>query len=103
ARLVGPNGQPLTNPSNATLLTNFRTTMNNFAAHPAVNGVVVDLATDGGLAADYAQWDSPPFPSCPAAANVVSGALHDLINAYRVQSGSAFQYITLLGGHTVIP
>ncbi|MBV9893331.1 MAG: hypothetical protein JO020_04090 [Chloroflexi bacterium] len=103
ARLVGPNGKPLTDASNATLLSSFRTTVNNFANHSAVQGLVVDLATDGGLQADYAQWDTPPFPSCPAAANVVASALHDLIDAYRVQSGPAFQYVTILGGHTVVP
>jgi hypothetical protein len=103
ARLVGPNGKPLTDPSNSLLLANFRTTVNNFASFGSVQGVVVDLATDTGLQADYTQWDTPPFPSCPAAANVVASALHDLINAYRVQSGPVFQYVTILGGHTVIP
>src|SRR5205823_10569506 len=63
-RLIAPNGQPLNAPSNAALLTSFRNTVNNFAAHPAVNGVVVDLASDAGLGNDFAQWDTPPFPSC---------------------------------------
>jgi hypothetical protein len=103
ARLLAPNGKPLNDPSNAAALTAFMTTVNNFAAFPAVSGLVVDLAADTGLRDDYAQWDTPPFPSCPAAANVVSSALHDLINAYRTQSGPSFQYVTILGGHTVIP
>jgi hypothetical protein len=102
-RLVGPNGLPLDDGSNSAALASFRTTVNTFAQMSNVQGVVVDFAGDAGLNAGFAQWDTPPFPSCPAAANVVSSAIHDLINAYRVQSGSAFQYVTILGGHTVIP
>jgi hypothetical protein len=107
ARLLGPNGLPITDTSNAALLNTFTTTVTNFAASPAVDGVLVDLAKDtggtGGIAKDYQQWDTPPFPSCPAAANIVASALHDLINAYSKQTSSTFQYVTILGGYTVVP
>jgi hypothetical protein len=103
ARLLGPNGKPLNDPTNTALLTSFNQTVDTFAKQPTVLGQRVDLANDNGLMQDYAEWDQAPFPSCPAAANVVASALHDLINAYRNQSGSVFQYVTILGGHTVIP
>ena len=42
--------------------------LRQFAARPEVNGFVLDLAGNAGLAADYAQWDAAP--QCAPAANI---------------------------------
>jgi hypothetical protein len=96
SRLRGSNGLPVTDVTNQA----FSTTVNAFATR--INGTVVDLASDAGLQKAFAQWDTPPFPSCAAAANAVSDGIHDLINAYRAQN-PGLQYVTILGGHTVVP
>jgi hypothetical protein len=107
-RLRGPDGLPLSQNSDPTLKPRFDSAVTTFSGltmknGQKVNGVLVDLKDDPGLQKDFAQWDQPPFSSCPAAANIVSGAIHDLINAYRLQSPATFKYATILGGHTVIP
>jgi hypothetical protein len=95
------NELPLTDPSNSAQLAAFNATLQTLASHPAVRGLVVDFAGDGGLKRDYDQWDAQP--SCVPAANLVSDAIHDVIAKYRSQPGSALQYVTIVAGHTGLP
>jgi hypothetical protein len=101
ARIKAANGLPLTDPSNATPRTDFLASLNDF--NTFVNGSekgILDFANDPGLSQDYKQWDLQP--SCVPAANVVSGAIHDLLARYRAQD-PALKYVTIVGGHTAIP
>src|SRR5262249_49251198 len=52
--------------------------LRSFAARPEVNGFVLDLASNSGLAADYAQWDR--VPQCAPAGNIVAGQIHAIVS-----------------------
>ena len=76
---------------------NYGDKLTAFAARPEVNGLVLDLATNTGLAPAYAQWDANK--TCPAAANVVADAIKALVDQYR----PSVRYVVLAGGDNVIP
>jgi hypothetical protein len=77
--------------------------LTTFAQRPEVGGLVVDLAGDGGLAQDYAQWDSPNFTDCVPAANIVVDQIHRVEELVRAQNPATLQYVVLAGGDHVIP
>jgi hypothetical protein len=71
--------------------------MTRLAAFATKNGgVVIDLAGDSGIQANYATWDA--HKGCAIAANTVADSIHDLIGRYP-----NLRYITLAGGDNVIP
>lgn len=82
----------------------FLASLGTFAARTEVNGVVVDLAADAGLAGAYAQWTGDAThagnPTCPAAANIVAEGIRKIVDAYRPYG---LQYVVLAGGDSAIP
>ena len=94
ARLRHADGTRLDRAAVAAMLNSLTT----LAARPEVGGLVLDLAGDAGLDADYAQWDANR--SCPEAANIVAEAIHDLVGRFR---SASLEYIVLAGGNDPIP
>jgi len=72
--------------------------ISSLKARLAQIGTVVDLAGDVGISGAYAQWDANK--TCYLAANVVSDAIHILVDAYRAQP---FDYLTIVGPDTAVP
>jgi hypothetical protein len=100
---AGPAGTPttliLTNTARfgAPVAGSYATKLNTFAARADVGGLVLDLATNAGLAAAYANWDANP--TCPVAANVIADAIKALVDQYR----PSLRYVVIAGGDHVIP
>lgn len=102
AATAGPAGTPatliLTNSARfGGVAANYASKLSAFAARSDVNGLVLDLATNTGIAPAYAQWDANK--TCPAAANVVADAIKALVDQYR----PSLRYVVLAGGDNVIP
>ncbi|MCB9421244.1 MAG: CSLREA domain-containing protein [Ardenticatenaceae bacterium] len=73
--------------------------LNQLAARPEVNGVVVDVSSDARVAAANAQADT--HPTCPFAKNLVAYAIKDIVDGYR--SLNPLQYVVIIGSDDVIP
>jgi uncharacterized protein DUF11/carboxypeptidase family protein len=93
ARFRNIDGTPMDAAAVAPLLPGLTT----FAGRTDVSGVVLDLASNAGLQAAYAQWDA--HPTCPAAANIVANGIKAIIDAYR----PSLQYVVLAGGDFAVP
>ncbi len=93
-RLRSPDGTFVS----ATDAAAFITRLQQFASRLEVAGVVIDLATNTGMAPNYTQWDSAK--TCAPAANVVADAVSDLISPYR---SASLQYVVIAGGDQVVP
>ncbi len=99
ARTRKDNGSLLTDAANATDLATLRGLLNQLATE--TGGTVIDLSTITGLQPFYQQWDAAP--SCVEAANIVAGAIKDVIVAFRSPTPSALQHIVLVGADPAIP
>ena len=77
--------------------------LRTFAARPEVAGAVVDLAGIPGVSDAYTQWDATlAAKTCPAAANIVAGAIREVIDAYRA-TNPGLKYVVIAGSDAVIP
>jgi hypothetical protein len=74
--------------------------LNTFARRPEIGGAVIDLASDAGLAADYAQWDS--IPDCVPAANIVAEQIKRIITTVRAHD-AGLAYLVFAGNDKVAP
>ncbi|MGA8257925.1 MAG: hypothetical protein WB767_15255 [Nocardioides sp.] len=74
--------------------------LNDFAARPDVQGVVVDAAGIARVSALNTQADS--FTACPYAKNLVAQALRDVVNSYRDGAGT-LKYVVIAGDDGVVP
>jgi hypothetical protein len=70
------------------------------AAHPEVEGVIVDVAGDGRIDALNAQADAQT--ACPYAKNLVAWAIKDVVDAHR-DVNPDLEYVVLVGNDAVIP
>ncbi len=74
--------------------------LNSLAAHPSVNGLVIDLANDAGVAAANTQADQNR--PCVYAKNVVAQTIKKIIEQHE-EEYPTIQYITLIGNDDDIP
>ena len=69
------------------------------ASRPEVAGAIVNVSQDARVASAYQLADDNP--QCPAAQNILAGAIKDLVDLYRVDN--PLQYVVLVGNDSVIP
>ena len=74
--------------------------LDQLAARPEVNGVVVDLGTEVDIQVLHAQADEAS--SCPYAANLTAEAIKRVIDAYRI-AGNPLKHVVLAGSDGHIP
>ena len=75
-------------------------TLAQLAAHPLVNGLLLDLDGSQTLRDAYAQWDAQP--ASPLAANVVANKIKSLLFT-TAPSYPALKYLVVIGDDRVIP
>ncbi|MCA9973289.1 MAG: hypothetical protein KC425_23885, partial [Anaerolineales bacterium] len=78
----------------------FMTTLDTLAAHPAVNGAVIDLGAYPELTAVFAEWDA--HPDDLAYANTVALSIKALVGSLRVAYPD-LQYLVIAGSDDVVP
>lgn len=79
--------------------------LGQLAAHPKVNGVVLDLKNVAGLASLYTSWDadSPISDANPVLANAVAEAIRDYVKSQVDATYTNAKYLVLAGDDYVIP
>ncbi|HQY26967.1 MAG TPA: C25 family cysteine peptidase, partial [Thermoflexales bacterium] len=80
--------------------TQIMSTLAQLAAHPLVNGLLLDLDGSQTLRDAYAQWDAQP--ASPLAANVVANKIKSLLFT-TAPSYPALKYLVVIGDDRVIP
>lgn len=96
-------------PEEAPLVSEVMSRLDELAAHPSVNGIVVRLEDDPAVQTAYQAWDEPwpdaagmTAATTTSYANAVSDRIMDLIRA-RVEVQPEISYVVLVGDDRVIP
>jgi CSLREA domain-containing protein len=96
-------------------LTTFTAKLNELAAHPAIDGVVIDLAEKVGTGPDDWKYPRVRFTheqadrviGCAEAKSIVAGEITKVVKAYRaansVNDVTTLKYVTLIGSDDEIP